>query len=245
MLWGKPIQAAAAGVALGLLWNQVIVYGEKRTLSTREQSLRRKIGGQLAVDSLSFQSAVSAASNAATWISHAVPLNDFEQTKDGVLADSEGKRVYIECLRKHPSSKASRDDVLSAVRNGKAHAADVVVLCSTCSFAPDAIAYSDELTPRTHLLGRNGLIRLAGVSAPATNEQLHELGARTRVKRFDVAAWKSRILQPGKAKRYCAYGLGMLLLLIITRQWVFLIPSIACIALFIFSRRHKTGPLVL
>jgi len=245
MLWGRPLQAIFAGLALTLLWNQVIVYGEKRTLAAREQALRRKIGGQLAVDSLMFQSALSAASNAATWISHAVPLDSFEQMKDGVLANSEGKRVYIECMRKHPGSKASRDDVLSAVRNGKAHNAEVVVLCATCSFAPDAIGYSDELTPRTRLLGRDGLIRLAGVSAPATNEQLQELGVQTRGKRFDIAAWKARILQPGKARRYLAYGLGMFLMLILTRQWIFAIPAAVCLALFIFSRRHKIGPLVL
>ena len=244
-LWGKLVQAVAAGFALTLLWNQVIVYGEKRTLAAREQSLRRKIGGQLAVDSLTFQSAQEAAANAAAWIANAVPLDDIELVKDGVLADSEGKRVYIECLRKHPASKASRDDVLSAARNGKSHDAEVVVLCSTCSFAPDAVAYSEELSPRSRLLGRDGLIRLAGVAAPATNEQLQELGARTRGKRFDIEAWKSRILQPGKARRYGAYGLGMFALLLTTRQWVYAIPAVACLALFVFSRRHRTGPLVL
>jgi len=241
LLWGKPLQAAFAGVALALLWYQAIRYGEQRTLAARETSLRRKIGGQLAVDSLVFQTAYSAASNAANWIAGTLELEDFEQAGDGVLARSGEKRVYIECLQKHPSSKASRDDVLGAAREASALAADVCVLCSTCPFAPEAVTLAEDLNLRTRLVGRDGLITLAGTSAPATNEQLQELGRRERGNRFNINIWKDRVLQPNKARRYGLYGLGMLALLVVTRQWVYAIPAVVCLLLFYASRRRRSG----
>ncbi|MDR1569379.1 MAG: restriction endonuclease [Oscillospiraceae bacterium] len=245
LLWGKAIQAACAGAALAILWYQAIRYGEQRTLAARETSLRRKIGGQLAVDSLIFQTASNAASNAANWIAHSLPLTDFKQSGDGVIARLGERRVYIECVRKHPSSRVGRDDVLGAVREARALSVDTCVICATCAFAAEAVSLAEDLQPRTRLLGKDALIVLAGAAAPATNEQLQELGRRERGRRFNASAWKARLLQPGKARRYGAYGLGMLVMLVVTRQWVYSIPSVVCLLLFYISRRHKVGSLEL
>ncbi|GHU66343.1 hypothetical protein FACS1894184_04090 [Clostridia bacterium] len=241
LLWARPWPAVAAGAALAALWMMAIRLGEKRTLAARETSLRRRIGGQLAVDSLMLQTEVSAAANAASWLSELVPMSDFEQTGDGVIALSEGRRVYVQCIRKHSSSRAGRDDVLAAVRTAREHSIDVCVVCATCPFASEAVLLAEEMVPRTRLLGREGLIRIAGVAAPATNEQLQELGRRQRDRRFDPELWKARLLQPGKGKRYGVYGLGMLVMLIVTRHWAYIVPSAVCLLLFYLSRRQKVS----
>jgi len=242
LLWSRLLPALASGGALALLWCLLIHLGQKRTLAAREISLRRKVGGQLAVDSLVLQNAQSAAANVTTWLSNHLPLEMFEQVADGVLARSDEKRVYVTCLRKHPSSHAERDDVLHAVRAARTYSAEVCVVCATCAFDSDAVLLAEDLQPRTRLLGREGLMRMAGVVTPVTNEQLQELGKLQRTHRFDSAQWKARLIQPGKAKRYGAYGLGMLVMLVLTRQWAYLIPSIACLLLFFFSRRRKEKP---
>jgi hypothetical protein len=239
LLWARAWPALAAGIGLAGLWMLAIRLGERRTLAAREKSLRRRIGGQLAVDSLALQSAASAAANAATWLSELLPLSDFEQAEDGVIARSEERRVYIRCILKHASSRAGRDDVLAAVRAARQYTIDVCVVCATCPFAAEAVLYAEDIQPRTRLLGREGLMRIAGVAAPATDEQLQELGRRQRNRRFDPALWKARLLQPGKRKRYGIYGMGMLAMLIVTRHWAYIVPSAVCIGLFYLSGRQK------
>jgi hypothetical protein len=240
LLWAKLWPALLAGGALAALWMLALRLGERRTLASRETSLRRRIGGQIAVDSLVMQSAASAAANTATWLSGLLPLTDFERTADGVLARSDDRQVYIHCIRKHPTSKAGRDDILSCVRAARELSVDVCVVCATCPFAPEAVILAEDMSIRTRLLGREGLIRIAGVAAPATNEQLQELGRRQRDRRFDPNLWKERLLQSGKGKRYGLYGLGMLAMLTVTRHWAYAVPAAVCLLLFYLSRRRKT-----
>ncbi|HML46430.1 MAG TPA: hypothetical protein PKE04_06745 [Clostridia bacterium] len=245
LLWGRLLQATLAGLALACLWYLTIRLGERRSLATREQSLRRKIGGQLAVDSLILQSAQSAASNAATWLSSCLPMQDFQQVDQGVLTNSEGKSVFIACLQKHPGARASPDDVLHAVRDARGHSADICIVCATCPFSTEAVLLAEDQQPKTRLLGRDKLIQIAGAVTPATNEQLHELGKKQNKARFNAALWKARLIQPGKAKRYGAYGLGMMAMLAVTRQWVYTIPAVACLLLFYLSRRERSRPIEL
>lgn len=245
LLWGRLIPAVLAGLALACLWYLAIRLGERRSLVTREQSLRRKIGGQLAVDSLILQSPQSAASNVATWLSSCLPLHAFQQTEQGVLTSSEDKSVFIACLQKHSGARANPDDVLRAVRDARGLGADVCIVCATCPFSSDAVLLAEDLQPKTRLLGRDGLIGIAGTVAPATNEQLHELGKKQNKARFNAALWKARLIQPGKAKRYGAYGLGMLVMLAVTQQWVYTLPAAACLLLFYLSRRQPSRPIEL
>ncbi|MDR2504870.1 MAG: hypothetical protein LBD16_02055 [Oscillospiraceae bacterium] len=246
MLWGKPVQSVCAAIGLTLLINLAIMQAEKRTVQKRENSLRQKIGGQLAVDALVYETGKSAANSVAQWISNAVPLEGCEEKESGVYGTLEGKRVYIECMRKHAASKVGKDDVVSIVRTARLLGMDIAVLCCTCQIPPDVAGYADEQAPRVRLISRDMLIRLAGVCAPATDEQLSELGSRTRGKRFDIEAFKQRILEAGKAKRYGLYGLGLFVMFLVTRQWLYAIPAAMCLALFFFSRFHRReGPLTL
>ncbi len=237
-LFGQVWPAAAAGAALTVLILRTVRLGEKRTLARREAALRQRIGGEMAVDSLLLQSAQSAASNAATWLTQALALTDFEAKPGGVLARHEQGLVFIALVQKHASASAGCDDVLSKVRDARAEGADVAIVCSTSQFTQEAVMLSETLTPKTRLLGRDGLIGMAGINAPASDEQLRDLGKRNR-REFRREVITQRLLSPGKKRRYALYGLGLAALYLFTRQVIYAIPAMVCLVLFALCRRKK------
>jgi len=237
-LWGQAVPAMAAGLSLSVLVLRTVSLGEKRTLDRREAALRRRIGGEMAVDSLLLQSAQSATSNAAAWLSQVIALQDFQPKAHGILAKHEAGRVFIACLQRHASSPSDCDDVLACARRARRESADICIVCSTSDFTGQAAALAGDIAPRTRLLGRSGLIEMAGLAAPATDEQLRALGKRQR-KQFRRELWQARILDPGKKRKYLLYGLGLSFLYLLTRQAVYIVPSLVCLALFALCRRKK------
>ena len=244
-LWGHVLPALYAGLALAMLILHTVRLGEKRTLAHRESTLRHRIGGEMAVDSLLLQPSASAASNTAAWLSQAITLTDFEAKAHGILANhASAGRVFITCLQKHASAPAACDDVLSCVRHARRETADLCVVCCTGHFTREAIALAESLIPRTRLLGRDGLISMAGVIAPATDEQLCALGKRRRQK-FRRELLTARILEPKKKRKYLFYGLGLSLMYLLLRQAIYAIPALVCLLLFGLCRRKKSAKFTL
>ncbi len=239
LLWGAILPSLSAGVALALLVLQTVRLGEKRTLARRETALRRRIGGEMAVDSLLLQSPANAVSNAAAWLSQALTLTDFATKEHGMIAQHTQGAVWIECLQRHASAPADCDEILATVRNAREENADICIVCSTSDFTSQASALAEDLTPRTRLLGRAGLIGMAGLAAPATNEQLQTLGKR-RKQKFRKELLKARILDPTKKRRYAIYGIGLSLLYVLTKQILYAIPALVCLLLFAFCRRKAS-----
>lgn len=240
-LWHHVLAASLSSVAMTILILSTISLGEKRTLNKREVTLRQRIGGEMAVDSLLLQTPTSAASNTAAWLMQALTLTDFEQREDGILARYEQESVWIACIQRHASGPADCDDVLSCIRNARRENADICVVCATSNFSSSAMLLVEDITPRTRLLGRSGLIQMAGIAAPATDEQLRALGKRRRQK-FRRELLQARILDPAKKQRYLLYGIGLSLLYVFMRQLVYMIPAIVCLCLFALCRRkpkHK------
>lgn len=232
--------ALPAGLALSVLVLMTIHMGEKRSLKGREEALRRRIGGEMAIESLLVQSPESATSNVIGWLCQVLALDQFEPVDNGTIAHHEMGSIFISCLQKHPSGIATVDDVLCAIRNARQHSVDIVIVCATCDFSPQAEQVAEEATPRTRLLGRSGLISMAGVAAPASDEQLRALGKRRRQK-FRHEIWKTRILDPAKKRRYLLYGVGLSLLYLASRQVIYVIPALVCLLLFGLCRRKKAG----
>lgn len=228
--------ALPAGIALAVLILYTIHLFERRTLKRREDALRRRIGGEMAVDSLLLQSERSATNNVIAWLSEALSLDQFTAKAHGTLARHQSGLVFIHCLQKHPSSQASVDDVLAAVRLARRASADRCVLCATCDFSQTAIQCAADMTPVTRLLGRSQLIGMAGVVAPASDEQLRALGKRRRQK-FRKEIWRARVFDPAKKRRYMLYGIGLSLMYLLTRQTIYVIPALVCLALFGLCRK--------
>jgi len=245
LFWGSPLPSAAAGGALAMLWLRVIHLARRRKVHIRETVLRRRVGGQAAVDALLLATQQEASDSALRWLAGAgqPPITGAARANGACVALRGGERLYLLCLRKHPASKAGREDVLEALRGAKAADAAVCVLCSTSPFSSEAAqmaeAYQPPQTARVRLVGRDALIQLAGQACPATDEQMDAMGRRKRRAHFDAKRWRAQLVQPAKAKRYAAYGLGMLAMLLIFRQWIYCIPATVCLALFCLSLREK------
>ena len=244
-LWGSIVPALPAGIALTVLLAATARLGEQRTLARREAQLRRRICGEMAVDSLLLQPESSAVANVAAWLSGELALQEFQPRAHGMRARLGEQSVWIACLQRHAGSRATCDDVLACVRAARREKADVCIVCATCAFCADAVALSSELSPKTRLLGRSGLMDMAGAAAPATDEQLRALGRRRR-KQFRRELWQARVFEPRKARRYGAYGLGLLAMYLLLRQMVYLIPALVCLALFVVCRcRRQRGSFTL
>lgn len=239
LLWSRLLPSLSAGTALAMMILYTVRLGEKRTLARRETALRRRIGGEMAVDSLLLQSPINAVSNIAAWLSQALALSDFTAKGHGMLARHDQDTVWIECLQRHASAPADCGEILAAVRNAREENADICIICATCDFTQQATVLSEDLTPRTRLLGRSGLIGMAGFAAPATNEQLQALGKR-RKQKFRKELLQARILDPAKKRRYAIYGIGLSLLYLVTRQILYAVPALVCLLLFAFCRRKKS-----
>ncbi|MDR0896704.1 MAG: hypothetical protein LBN04_02485 [Oscillospiraceae bacterium] len=243
-LWGSVLPACASAVALSLLISRAIQLGERRTLKHREAALRRRIGGEMAVDSLLLQPAASAVSNAVSWMTQVVNLTDFQPKAHGLLAAHDAQRVWVSCLQKHAGSASGCDDVLACVRHARRESADICIVCSTSNFTPEAMQLAEDVTPRTRLMGRSGLIKMAGIAAPATDEQLRALGKRRR-QQFRRELWQARILDPAKKRRYMIYGLGLCALYLLSRQLIYLIPALVCLLLFGLCKRKRAAAFTL
>ena len=230
------IPAALSAAAMTVLILQTIRLGEKRTLFKRERELRERIGGEMAVDSLLLQTPVSAASNVAAWLTQTLSLSNFVPKEDGVLAQYEKESVFIACVQRHASAATGCDATLAAIRSARRENADICIACSTSDFSQEAVLLVEDLSPKTRLLGRSGLIHMAGMTAPATDEQLRALGKRRRQK-FKRSLFQARILDPAKKRRYLFYGAGLSLMYLLTRQLIHLIPALVCLILVALCQR--------
>lgn len=239
-LWRDLLAALPAGAAFSVLLLMTLHVGAQKSLQSREMALRRKLGGEMAVDSLLLQSASSAVSNAAGWLSQALqePLSQPQPKNRGILARCGEETVWIACIQKHPCGKAGPDDVLSILRDARMENAQACVICATCAFSSEASAFCEDVSPRVRLLDRPALCALAGAAAPASNEQLRILGLRRR-KQFRSGLWKTRIVAPGKARRYAVYGLGLLALYFFLKKPAYLLSSACCLALFLCCLRKR------
>ena len=85
-LWGSIVPALPAGIALTVLLAATARLGEQRTLARREAQLRRRIGGEMAVDSLLLQPESSAVANVAAWLSGELALQEFQPRAHGMRA---------------------------------------------------------------------------------------------------------------------------------------------------------------
>lgn len=102
----------------------------------------------------------------------------------GVSAAAHGMRarlgeqsVWIACLRATPAAARRATTCSPACAPRGARRRTSASSAPPGAFCADAVALSSELSPKTRLLGRSGLMDMAGAAAPATDEQLRALAA--------------------------------------------------------------------
>lgn len=244
LLWGKVPQSLTAGAALSLLFFQVIKYGERRSRMKHAAKLRVMVGGEREIDALMYESEPNAALRCGNLLYNINnSKNDItsatRETERGVLITVDGMETLVKCVLRHSSSSLTHDDILCAVRESREVGAAECVVCATCKAAATLEAYAAEMSPRVRIVQRAELVRLAGKANPATDEEVAERYRMKRGGRIDFRAVAARAINPRKAKRYGIYGLVMCAMLMVTRRWIYAIPTVVCLVLFYLSRARE------
>jgi len=226
-LWGVTLPALFSGAAL---WALIILLRRKSRdgrLKRREASLRRAIGGELALEELLLLPPQRAHTEAAALLALRRPLTLLRASDAGVLCRLRGETVLL-CFCQLPVSCAvGAQQVLSLQRAAREMNAPRGILCAPCEISPAAAAQAGGDIP-VSFLGRDSLISLFGSARPATDRQLVALGKR---RKRHPASWLPMILNPRRALRYlgyCALLMGMHLL---TGLTYYAVPGIICLLL--------------
>ena len=238
-LWGVTLAALLAGIAFFLLVSLAIRLGKRKTVARREQALRQRIGGEMALDALPLTPPRQAHFQASLWLTLAHPLRLERITEDGVLCRLEGEPILVRCLNHHPSIPVSAQDIIEAQRACLSHNAIRCVLCTASPLNSAAQTQLGLADPPVKVVGKERLIRLAGAASPVTDEQLVALGARKK-RHAGIQTWLNHILAPHRSRRYFWYGMGLLLLYYITRLPYYPVPGVLCLSLALLSKIRHT-----
>jgi len=240
-LWGFGPAAVIAAIAYGVLLLLLFKLFNKRTVDLRQALLRRRIGGEIAVNGLYLKKESRAHFEAALWLSMAYPLTMEKAMESGVLAEHHGEALFISVLCRHDSGKIDCDDLIRLQKMALACRVDKAVVCATAPLSDAAKRYCREAEPPVVVVERRELIRLAGILQPATNEQLVALG-RSKKRLSTKAAWVAHVLDANRSKRYLIYGAGLMALYFITRLPYYPVPGVILICLALLSKCYKQKP---
>lgn len=234
LLWGLRLSAVIAGGASFILCVLLRARTRERRLRRREDKLRRRIGGELAVEGWVTCDPCRAHLEAARLLSEPLGLTVERVTASGALCRAgEGQRVGVACAQLHRADKLNARDVAAFQRFCQRLRADRGVLCgagATAEATEQAAAFPEVL-----LVGRDRMIALAGAAHPATDRQLVELGRRSAVRR-DRKALTRAMLESSRAEKYLLYGLMLLGLYLLAGQAVYLLTGLICLGLMVACR---------
>ena len=229
LLWGVRLPAFTAGVSLYLFLITLRRTGREQRLRRRENEVRRRIGGEIALERLLLEESARAHFEAALLLSNRYHFQLVRILDEGVLCKKDGKTLLISFVQMH------REDTLSATQTASFHRiacrvhADQCWLCVPCKISPDArevLGASSVL----RLFSRDALIRLFGAAAPATDNQL-VLIKRRRKQPMRTKAWRRELLRGENAPRFARYAALMAALLFLTGQSVYGVSATLMMAL--------------
>lgn len=239
-LWGLSMPSLLAGLALGVLGMTARSQWRKRTVDRREKALRSRIGAELMLEEMLLSEPRQAHFRAAVLLAERWPIAMQSVKEEGVLCLQGEETLLVQCLRMPPESELSVGDLLNAQRALKRLNADKAVLCVLGRVSPKVAARAEEMALPVRIIRRETLLSIAGRYAPATDEQLVELG-----KRFKRPAGRGGVAQlvfrRDKAKRYYLYSLLMLILYILTGARLYAVPGMVCLTMAVVCRTRRTG----
>ncbi|MBR4360580.1 MAG: hypothetical protein IKP32_08185 [Clostridia bacterium] len=228
LLWGLRLPTLTAGFALYLM----IVSLRRKTrdgrVKRREAKLRKRIGGELALERLLMTAPDKAHFEMAMLLSLRWPLTLLRTGDRGVLCEYRGEKLLIAFQQSPIGEPAGARDVLTLQREAALQGADRGVLCVPGDISPK-IREQASLPLPVSFLDREQLIHLFGCANPATNAQLVALGRRK--KRLPLRKWSATVLSPRRARRYACYGGLLLLLYQLSGLFYYVIPGFLCLVL--------------
>lgn len=234
-LWGLGVPALLAGAALGtLLWTARCQW-RRRTVDKREKALRSRLGGELLLETMLLAEAKEAHLRAALLLAERWPIAMQSVREEGVLCRQGEETLLIQCVRIPPEGELSMGDLLAAQRAVRRAKADRAVLCLLGKVTPKMAARAEQAVVPVRLVQRETLLTLASRYAPATDEQLVELGKR-RKRPAEKGSVTQLVFRRDKARRYFLYGLMMLLLYVLTGLRLYAVPGMACLTMAVMCR---------
>lgn len=233
LLWGLRLQSLLAGLGFYGLCLLVRHKTRDHRLARKEKKLRRRIGGEMKLQSLLMQPGAHAHFECAMLLSMQENFQLERMTEAGVLCRKDGRLMLVSFLQLPSSEKATARDVLHLQQAAKALLATEVRLCVPCGLGMEARAQGEQEIP-VHFLEREGLIALFGAAAPATDAQLVALG-RQKKKKMPLQKLGQVLFAPEKSKRYALYGGMLLLLYTLTGLLYYAVPGLICLSLATIS----------
>lgn len=234
LLWGVRITALLAGLAAFALLMLLRARTRDRRLQSRENRLRRQIGGEMKLEAWVLMPPRRAHFEAALLVTQTLNGQMLRALDTGVLCAVQGKQALLACAQLPAGEKLTACDIAEFQRSCLSEGAEAGVLCGAEGLS-DAARRQAALHPRVHTLSRTRMIALAGAAFPATDAQLVALGKRKRAPGHAMAALR-RMLEPHRARQYLLYGLMLCGLYIITGQRFYPLPGCACLLLMALCR---------
>lgn len=233
-LWGVGVPALLAGLSLGTLGQMGLNRLRRRTVDKREQGLRRRLGGELMLEDMLLAPARQAHFQAALLVGAKYPLTMERVTEEGMLCRSGEERLLVSCIPLPEGAELGQGSIAGVQRACRKHGVKRGVACTTGRVTPKTEAWAAEGCIPVKIIKRETLVRLAGAMSPATDQQLVELGQRKKRLASGGAQWV--ILRRDKAKTYLLYGLGLMVMYILTGLKYYPIPGGVCLVLAALCR---------
>ncbi len=234
-LWGLSIASLCAGVALGgLLWLCVRLFS-KNSVRKREAQMRRMIGGELAVNRLLLLGGRHAAFQAALWLTPKIPLRMHKAIDFAVHGEMDCQKVYFRLIAQHESLPINVQQIIDVLKESQQAKAKRCILCLTAPLSSESIQYANHAPLPIELISRDELITYAGLCCPATDEDLSLLAKRGRMRKRPKE-WLTIALDVKRMRRYFWYGISLLALAILTKHWVYPIPAVFCLTLYVLCK---------
>ena len=234
-LWGLNLPTLLAGAALGTLICTARREWRKRTVHRREKSLRSRLGAELMLEDMLMAEPKEAHFRAALLLAEKWPITLQSLKEEGVLCRQGEETLLIQCIRMPEEGELSLSDLLAAQRAARRLQADRAVLCPLGKAPPKVLAKAEDALVPLRIIPRSTLLALAGQVAPATDEQLIDLGKRKR-RLNGRGSFVRLVFRREKARRYHLYGQGMLILYMISGVRLYAVPGMVCLTLAVMSR---------
>lgn len=239
-LWGVTVPSLLAGLALGMMGQLAVTRYRQRTVHMRETTLRRRLGGEMMLEEILLAPPKQAHFQTALLLGERYPLTMERVTDDGMLCTSQGERILIGCAAIPEHCEVSPGQLAAYQRACRAHGAARGVVCVTGKCSAKTEAWAEEGPIPLRIIRREALLKLAGQAYPATDEQLVALGQRRKRLSPSGSPWRN-IIREDKAKRYLYYGVGLVLMYIVTGLHYYPVPGCVCLLLSVMCRVKRHG----
>lgn len=239
-LWGIGMPALLAGAALSIMLCIALSGGYRRHAQKREEALRRRIGGELALESLMLASPREAHFRCALMLAEKYPLKLETITDFGLFCKYQTSEALVCFICAAPGASVSATALIPCIRGALSRDCKHCIICTTGTFSADAQHFSRLQSVSIRLFDRAALLELAGTLSPATDEQLTSLARRKRG--IPLRSLLLQAVDRRKARRYMACGLSLLLVYLLTGLKWYPIPGLACMVLAAACRANHPVP---